>query len=129
MLFFNYNTTMKNVAILGASTNQSRMSHKAQLLLRDKGYMPIPINPSAEMVDGVTCYPDLLSCPMTINTVVVYVRPAILKSEVGAIIHANPQRVILNPGTEDKLSIRRLEQADIEVEAACTLVLLNTGQF
>ena len=32
--FFNYNTSMKNVAILGASTNQNRMSHKAQLLLR-----------------------------------------------------------------------------------------------
>ena len=37
--------------------------------------------------------------------------------------------VIFNPGAENKELKRALERDGIEVEEACTLVLLNTGQF
>jgi hypothetical protein len=40
-----------------------------------------------------------------------------------------PRRVIFNPGTENPRLARSLRADGIEVEEACTLVLLQTGQF
>jgi hypothetical protein len=35
----------------------------------------------------------------------------------------------MNPGTEDDAHEKRLTENGIEVERACTLVMLRTGQF
>jgi hypothetical protein len=37
--------------------------------------------------------------------------------------------VIFNPGAENTALVAELEKAGIACEEACTLVLLNTGQF
>ncbi|MEM8847332.1 MAG: CoA-binding protein, partial [Bacteroidota bacterium] len=46
-----------------------------------------------------------------------------------AIIDMEPRRVIFNPGTENPEFQNLLEENDIEVEVACTLVLLATRQY
>ena len=46
-----------------------------------------------------------------------------------AILAAQPQRVISNPGAENPALAQQLEAVGIQVENACTLVLLRTGQF
>jgi hypothetical protein len=40
-----------------------------------------------------------------------------------------PKRVIFNPGTENHEFEQLLKSHGIEVEIACTLVLLGTGQY
>ena len=119
----------ENVAILGASKNQSRYANKAQKFLIEKGHTALPINPKYDMIDGIKCYPNLTSCSQSIDTVTVYVRPSILITLVQDIIHACPYRVILNPGTNDERAIDNLEKAGIKIQMACTLVLLRTSQF
>ena len=117
------------VAILGASEEQSRYAHKAQLLLTTNGHTVVPINPKYDMINGIRCYPDLAACSHKIDTITVYVRPFILLSLVADIIQASPDRIIFNPGTEDSNVIHRLQKAEIKIETACTLVLLQTSQF
>ena len=119
----------ETVAILGASENQSRYANKAQKFLIEKGHTTIPINPKYDMIDGVKCYPDLISCSQNIDTITVYVRPPILSTLVQDIIQASPYRVILNPGTKNENAISHLEKAGIKIQMACTLVLLRTSQF
>lgn len=119
----------ETVAILGASKNQSRYANKAQNFLIEKGHTPIPINPKYDEIDGIKCYPNLASYTQNIDTVTVYVRPHILSNLVQDIIQSSPYRVILNPGTEDGKVISQLEKAGIEIQQACTLVLLRTSQF
>jgi len=46
----------ENVAILGASDHPERFSHKAQVLLKKKGYNPILVNPNHQEIDGIKCY-------------------------------------------------------------------------
>lgn len=41
----------------------------------------------------------------------------------------NPRRVIFNPGAENVAFARELEEAGVEVNFACTLVMLRTGQY
>lgn len=119
----------ETVAILGASTNPQRYSHMAQIALAGKGHLPVPVNPRYKQIDGVRCYPDLKSFPGRIDTITIYVKPAILKTLAGDLIQAFPKRVIFNPGSECKQVSTKLETAGIEVQHACTLVLLETSQF
>jgi hypothetical protein len=41
----------------------------------------------------------------------------------------SPKRIIFNPGTENEAFTMVAKQKGIEAMDACTLVLLNTGQY
>lgn len=117
------------VAILGVNPNPQGSAYKAQQTLAVKGHTPVPINPFFEEVDGLVCYPNLLSCPKKIDTVTVYVKPKILGDLLEDILDTMPRRVILNPGYECKGAEVVLRQAGIEVVKACTLLLLCRELF
>ena len=119
----------KTVAVLGASPKPARFSHKAIVALKAAGHHVLPVNPGQREIDGLTCYPDLSSCPGPIDTITVYVNPSILVRRVDDMIVVKPRRVILNPGTESKEFIERLQAAGIEVLEDCTLVMLSSGSF
>jgi len=119
----------ETVVILGASVNPERYAYMAQVALIEKGHIPLPVNPRYDQIDGVQCYPELKSLKCHIDTITIYVKPAILRSMTEDIIHARPGRVIFNPGAECREVSTRLESAGIKVQNACTLVLLNTSQF
>lgn len=67
--------------------------------------------------------------PGEADTITVYVNPSVSSGLEEAFLRARPRRVIFNPGAENPDLADRLREAGIEVEEACTLVLLNTGQF
>ena len=119
----------ENVAILGASANPARYAYKAQQALRANGHTPVPVNPKYALIDGIRCYPDLRSVSVKIDTITIYVRPDILYSIAGDIVAVRPDRVIFNPGSESSEVADRLESANIKVQNACTLVLLNAARF
>ena len=119
----------ETVVILGASINPNRFSHKAQVALAENGYIPVPVNPKYDQIDGVQCYPNLASFPGSIDTITIYVKSSILRAMTEEIIQVHPKRVIFNPGAECKDVSTRLKSAGIEVQNACTLVLLKTSQF
>ena len=120
---------MEHVAILGASNNPSRYSYKAQRKLKEHGHTIYPVSLHDDKIQGVTSYSSLRDIDQTIDTVTVYINPAHLELVVDDILVLHPRRVIFNPGSESETEIKRLEAAGINVEAACTLVLLATNQF
>ena len=119
----------ETVVILGASINPDRYSYKTQQVLIENGHTPVPVNPRYDQIDGIQCYPELKSLECNIDTITIYVKPAILRNMTEDIIHVNPKRVIFNPGAECPEVSARLESAGIKVQNACTLILLNTSQF
>jgi hypothetical protein len=58
-----------------------------------------------------------------------YVGPAISAGLTEKLTALRPRRVIFNPGAENSALAGALQKAGIACEEACTLVLLNTGQF
>jgi hypothetical protein len=45
------------------------------------------------------------------------------------ILGLNPKRIVFNPGTENPEFETLAQSKGIDVEEACTLVLLSTGQY
>ncbi len=117
------------VAILGASTKHDRFAYKAQVKLQEHGHTVVPINPREAEINGVKCFTSLTDYPEKLDTITVYVGPKILETLVDDIIKVKPTRVILNPGTESDLASQQFKAAGIKVEEACTLILLETGQY
>ena len=119
----------QNVAVLGASTDPERYSHKALVMLRRHGHRVYPVHPTLEEVEGVPVYASLGDLPDPIDTLTVYLGPARFRGLIEDVTALAPGRVLLNPGTEDDEIEDRLAAAGIPYEKACTLVLLSTGQF
>ncbi len=120
---------METVAIIGASNKPNRYANQAQKELTEHGHLVIPITARGEEIMGVHSYTSVAEIDKPLDTVTLYVREQILEHHIDAIIQAKPGRVIFNPGTESPTMQKQLENAGIEVEEACTLVLLSTGQY
>ena len=64
-----------------------------------------------------------------IDTVTLYLSQANQVSFYDYVLSLNPDRVIFNPGTENKEFQDILDRNGIKTEIACTLVLLSTNQY
>jgi len=107
----------------------------AQKQLTQNGHKVLLVNPRGGTVEGIKCFQsvsDILADSElngSVETVTIYVKPAILCNVLTDIASLGPRRVIFNPGTESHEAISYLAAQDIEVEAACTLVLLSLGTY
>jgi predicted CoA-binding protein len=118
------------MVILGLSTDPDRYSHMAMKLLQQHGFRHIiGVNPSLSDVEGVKVVPTVEDVPERPHTLTVYVNPKRLEPMIPGILKMNPKRIILNPGTESRSLIQAAEAKGIEVDRACTLVMLRAGQF
>lgn len=116
------------VVVLGASPNPERYSNKAMKLLIKHGYQVKGIAqkkflmPGADITDEPKIFPQ-------VHTVTLYLSPQNQKQYYDYILTLSPSRVIFNPGTENPELQQLLQQHHIPHTEACTLVLLQTGQF
>jgi uncharacterized protein len=119
----------QTVAILGASADPERYAFKAQRLLKEHGHRVIPVSAKDATIDGDATVAELGDIKGAVDTLTLYVRPAISSQYRQQIEALKPGRVIFNPGTENEALSAALRAAGIETEEACTLVMLRTGQF
>jgi predicted CoA-binding protein len=119
----------EKVAILGASVNPERYAYKAFHMLREYGHTVFPVTPKFAEQEGVKAVAKLSQLTVPIDTLTMYVGPDISTKLKDEIVALHPKRVIFNPGSENPALQSDLQAAGIEVEEACTLVLLRTGQF
>ncbi|MCC6722190.1 MAG: CoA-binding protein [Bacteroidia bacterium] len=120
----------KPTLVLGASTKPERYSYKSiEFLLNHKHKVYAVGNKNGE-VKGVKIYNDFTEIPKSeIHTVTLYLNKQNQKNWYKEIIELKPKRVIFNPGAENYEFEEILNKKGIETIEACTLVLLNTGQY
>lgn len=118
----------KKTLILGASDNPSRYSYMALQLLKREGYPVAAIGRTASLVNGISIETEMLPIE-DIDTVTLYLSPKHQQAYYDYILSLHPRRVIFNPGTENEELAEILQANDISSEEACTLVLLQTGQY
>ena len=117
------------VAVLGASNKPDRYSNMAIRMLMKCGYQVIPVHPKLKEIEGLQVVPNLTKIQESVQTLTVYVGPLRLRTIVDEIVALCPERVILNPGTEDDEVESILKENGIPLIKACTLVMLQSDQF
>ncbi|HET7732823.1 MAG TPA: CoA-binding protein [Paludibacter sp.] len=119
---------MEKTLIIGASSNPERYSYKAAQRLLAHGYEIEMIGKKPEVIFDRAIDTEKKDFE-DIDTVTLYISDKFQPEYYEYIISLNPRRVIFNPGTENPEFEELLIQNDIHVEEACTLVLLETGQY
>jgi uncharacterized protein len=118
----------KKTLVIGASEKPERYSYKALQMLQKHGIEVEALAQRSGRVEHIqfhTGFPSL----QDIDTVTLYINAQRQQDYEGYIISLQPRRVIFNPGTENGALVKKLEAAGIVCEEACTLVLLQTGQY
>lgn len=119
---------MKKTLILGASTNPARYSYLVANKLVRKGFPIVNVGRKTGKVAGEEIEPAEVIHD-DIDTVTLYVGPQNQAPYYDYILKTNPKRLIFNPGAENQELADKAREQGIEVVEACTLVMLNTGQF
>lgn len=119
----------KKTLVIGASENPERYAYLAINMLRDHEMDVVAIGLKKGEVRGVSFDNELKSFA-GVDTVTLYVGPKNQPMYYDYILDTiHPKRIVFNPGTENSEFIQLAQGKGIETEVACTLVLLQTGQY
>jgi len=119
---------MRKTLIIGATPDETRYAYKAAQMLRRFQHEIVNVGIKKGEVAGVAIEkPDIIH--KDIDTITLYIGPALQANYHEYILKTKPKRVIFNPGTENPALESLLRQHGIETLEACTLVLLSTGQY
>ncbi|MBM1106351.1 CoA-binding protein [Aurantibacter crassamenti] len=119
---------MKKTLVFGASLKTDRYSNLAVNKLVGHNIDTEAFGFKAGQIGSVQIKTNL-SDFQNIHTVTLYINSSRQPEYYGGLLKLKPKRVIFNPGTENPEFYKILENNGIEVEVACTLVLLATKQY
>ncbi len=119
---------MKKTLVLGASLKPSRYSNLAINRLVNNNHPVEAVGLREGEVAGVEITAEKEKFE-NIDTVTLYLNAKRQEEYYDYIISLKPNRVIFNPGTENPEFYNLLKESNIEVEVACTLVLLASNQY
>lgn len=120
--------TNKKTLVFGASLNPSRYSNMAIHKLVENKHEVVAFGLKEGVVEGVHIDADLKPYE-ALDTITLYMNPMRQEPFYEDLIALQPKRMIFNPGTENPEFYKRLRDAKIDFEIACTLVLLGTNQY
>jgi len=120
----------KKTVVIGASNNPSRYAFVASKMLKDYKHEFVPVGIKKGDIYGQPIL-DLREKPEIedVDTVTLYLGPQNQPEWYDYILSLNPKRIIFNPGTENREFMDMAREQDIEVDMACTLVMLRSGQY
>lgn len=120
---------IKPTVVLGAHTNPEKYAYKAIEFLQSIHQPVYAVGIKKGEVLGLSIETDFAHLIEPIDTVTLYVGAQNQSNWIQAILDLKPKRVIFNPGTENPEFEQLLVDNGIEVQEACTLVMVRSGQF
>ena len=119
---------LKKTLVLGASLKPQRYSHLAIERLVQHGHPVVAVGRRAGEVQGVQIQTGMPAMD-DIHTVTLYLNEVNQEPFVDYIMSLKPKRIIFNPGAENPKLEKLASEKGIEVEEACTLVMLSIGNY
>jgi predicted CoA-binding protein len=110
-------TSVRTIAVVGASPRRERPSHGVMAYLQRHGYRTIPVNPNAASgkIHGETVYARLADVPEPIDMVDVFRRPEAAGGVVDEAISAGAKVVWMQLGVRDDAAAARAEARGLKV--------------
>lgn len=105
----------KTIAVVGASSNPKRDSHRIFKYLLEAGYTTIPVNPGETEVLGQKAYPDLGSLPVKVDVVDIFRRPEFVPGVVDEAIAIGAKAIWMQLGIRHAPAARKAREAGLKV--------------
>jgi len=118
----------KKTLVLGASENTQRYAAQAVKLLLEYDHEVVALGRKPGEIYGIPIQGKARAFK-DVHTITLYINPKIQQAYFHYLVSLNSNRVIFNPGTENIELINFLKENNIQVEIACTLVMLRTKQY
>ncbi len=118
----------KRTLVIGASAHTNRYSYLAMQRLEAFGHPVLALGHRSAMVGSVPIVTEPGNWK-PVDTVTLYINPERQKAYYDYLLDLKPDRIIFNPGTENRELEKMMEDAGVETLRACTLVMLSTGQY
>jgi hypothetical protein len=107
--------TERTLAVVGVSRSGKKFGNTIFRELKDKGYRVYPVNPAAEEIEGVKCYPDIATVPKDAGGVVVVVPPAQTVQVVRDALRAGIRKLWIQQGAESQEALAFCETNGLNV--------------
>ncbi len=108
-------TGYRTVAIVGASPDPERPSHRVAAFLKKEGYRIIPVTPNAREVVGEKAYPDLASIPVPVEVVDIFRRPEYVPPIVEEAIAIGARAIWMQEGIVNEEAAAKARKAGLLV--------------
>lgn len=110
-------TSIRTIALVGASNKSHRPSHEVMAYLQGRGYRVIPVSPrlAGQQLLGETVYADLKSLPEPVDMVELFLAPERTGPVIDAAIELNIPVVWMQVGVINETGARKAEAAGLTV--------------
>lgn len=120
---------MKTVAVIGASNDKTRYGNMAVRAFRRAGYQVYPVNPTEPEIEGLKAYPSIRDIPAELDTVTIYVRPAVLVKLLPEIAAKGCKDLWLNPGTSSDTILAEVERLGLNAVQGCSILAIGQSPY
>jgi uncharacterized protein len=114
-------------AVVGASRDRDKYGNKVLRAYLQRQRAVYPVNPSADVVEGLAAFPDLASLPQTVHGLSIVTPPRVTEQVVTQAARLGIRHIWMQPGSENDRAVELAQQAGMNViwGGPCILVAMR----
>ena len=110
-----------NIAIIGASKDREKFGNKAVRAYVKTGANVFPVNLEEDIIEGLKVYKSVLEIKEPLDSVSLYLPPAVSISLVDDIAKTGVKKVYVNPGAESDELVAKLKEKGLQPLMVCSI--------
>jgi uncharacterized protein len=111
------------IMIIGASTNREKFGNKAVRSYLTQGHDVFPVNPRADSIEGIRCFPTVAAVPGPIDRAALYLPPPLALQAVRELgQRTDVKEVFFNPGTESEEAMDLARSQGMQATFGCAIM-------